>query len=103
MTVISSPALTRFGPVSETPVSVRRRMSIASCTEQHPPRISARSLAHGCPYQKQLYRLSCPETVVAWHRRGCRPFWTWKSRRRSGPTGSDFLKCLTEVLLVDLS
>ncbi len=25
-----------------------------------------------------------PETVVAWHRRGFRAFWTWKSRRR-GP------------------
>ena len=33
---------------------------------------------------KQLYTLSCPETVVAWHRRGFRPFWTWKSRRRTG-------------------
>ena len=25
-----------------------------------------------------------PETVVAWHRRGFRLFWTWKSRRRRG-------------------
>ena len=25
-----------------------------------------------------------PETVVAWHRRGFRLFWTWKSRRRTG-------------------
>jgi putative transposase len=25
-----------------------------------------------------------PETVVGWHRRGFRLFWTWKSRRRSG-------------------
>src|SRR5262245_41563142 len=24
-----------------------------------------------------------PETVVAWHRRGLRLFWTWKSRRRT--------------------
>jgi hypothetical protein len=23
-----------------------------------------------------------PETVLAWHRRGFRLFWTWKSRRR---------------------
>lgn len=30
------------------------------------------------------------ETVIAWHRRGFRLFWTWKSRRRPGqrlPTG----------------
>ena len=28
-----------------------------------------------------------PETVVGWHRRGFRPFWTWKSRRRTGRPG----------------
>jgi putative transposase len=26
-----------------------------------------------------------PETVVAWHRKGFRLFWTWKSRRLTGP------------------
>jgi hypothetical protein len=25
-----------------------------------------------------------PETVVAWHRKGFRLFWAWKSRRRAG-------------------
>ena len=29
-----------------------------------------------------------PETVLAWHRRGFRLLWTWKSRRRLGSTGS---------------
>lgn len=28
-----------------------------------------------------------PETVVAWHRRGFRLFWTWKSRRHTGRPG----------------
>jgi transposase InsO family protein len=28
-----------------------------------------------------------PETVLAWHRRACRLFWTWKSRRRLGRPG----------------
>jgi hypothetical protein len=28
-----------------------------------------------------------PETVVAWHRRGFRLYWTWKSRRRTGRHG----------------
>ena len=28
-----------------------------------------------------------PETVVAWHRRGFRLFWTWKSRQRTGRPG----------------
>ena len=25
-----------------------------------------------------------PETVMGWHRRGFRLFWTWKSRHRTG-------------------
>jgi putative transposase len=29
-----------------------------------------------------------PETVVGWHRRGFRLFWTWKSRRRTGRPGT---------------
>ena len=28
-----------------------------------------------------------PQTVVAWHRRGFRLYWTWKSRRRTGRPG----------------
>lgn len=28
-----------------------------------------------------------PETVLAWHRRGFRLFWTWRSRRRLGRPG----------------
>ena len=28
-----------------------------------------------------------PETVLAWHRRGFRVFWTWKSRYRTGHHG----------------
>jgi transposase InsO family protein len=28
-----------------------------------------------------------PETVLAWHRRGFRLFWTWRSRRRMGRQG----------------
>jgi putative transposase len=28
-----------------------------------------------------------PETVLAWHRRGFRLFWTWKSRQRNGRPG----------------
>jgi hypothetical protein len=28
-----------------------------------------------------------PETVIAWHRRGFRLFWTWKSRHRPGRPG----------------
>jgi hypothetical protein len=36
------------------------------------------------PGWRSASRLVTPATVVAWHRQGLRPFWTWKSRRRSG-------------------
>lgn len=36
-----------------------------------------------------------PETVIGWHRRGFRVFWTWKSRHRSGrPTVASDIKTL---------
>ena len=40
-----------------------------------------------------------PETVVAWHRRGFRLFWTWKSRRRLGrPTASADVRALIRTM-----
>jgi putative transposase len=36
-----------------------------------------------------------PETVIAWHRRGCRVLWAWKSRRRAGrPSASPDVRAL---------
>jgi len=36
-----------------------------------------------------------PETVLAWHRRGFRLFWAWRSRRRLGrPTVPQDLRVL---------
>jgi hypothetical protein len=40
-----------------------------------------------------------PETVIAWHRRGCRWFWTWKSRRRAGrPTAPADVRVLIRTM-----
>jgi hypothetical protein len=40
-----------------------------------------------------------PETVIAWHRRGVRLFWTWKSRRRSGrPTVPTDVRALIRTM-----
>jgi putative transposase len=40
-----------------------------------------------------------PETVVAWHRRGFRFVWTWKSRRRTGrPTAPADLRALIRTM-----
>src|SRR5882762_3422059 len=36
-----------------------------------------------------------PETVIAWHRKGFRLYWTWKSRLREGrPKASDEVRNL---------
>jgi putative transposase len=40
-----------------------------------------------------------PETVIAWHRRGLRLFWTWKSRRRTGrPTVPSDVRALIRTM-----
>jgi len=40
-----------------------------------------------------------PETVIAWHRRGFRLWWTWKSRRRMGrPTVPTDIRTLIRTM-----
>jgi putative transposase len=40
-----------------------------------------------------------PETVIAWHRRGFRLWWTWKSRRRIGrPTAPADIRALIRTM-----
>ena len=40
-----------------------------------------------------------PETVIAWHRRGVRLWWTWKSRRRRGrPTTPTDVRTLIRTM-----
>jgi hypothetical protein len=40
-----------------------------------------------------------PQTVIAWHRRGFRLFWTWKSRRRTGrPTVPSHVRALIRTM-----
>jgi len=41
-------------------------------------------LAHAWCGWRSAVDIVKPETVVAWHRRGFRLFWTWRSRRRTG-------------------
>jgi len=33
---------------------------------------------------RSALRIVKPETVIAWHRKGCRLYWSWKSRSRQG-------------------
>ncbi len=41
-------------------------------------------LSHTWPGWHSAVHVIKPETVIAWHRRGFRLFWTWKSRHRIG-------------------
>ena len=39
-----------------------------------------------------------PETVIAWHRRAFRAFWTWKSRRIGRPSVSPDVRALIRTM-----
>lgn len=39
-----------------------------------------------------------PETVIAWHRKGFRLLWTWKSRRRGRPQLSADIRSLIRTM-----
>jgi transposase InsO family protein len=41
-------------------------------------------LSHAWGGWRSAVHIVKPETVIAWHRRGFRLFWTWKSRHRTG-------------------
>ena len=41
-------------------------------------------LSRSWPGWRQALVIVKPETVIAWHRRGFRLFWTWKSRQHTG-------------------
>ena len=36
------------------------------------------------PNGREMLVIVTPETVIGWHRKGFRVYWTWKSRRRGG-------------------
>jgi putative transposase len=42
-----------------------------------------------------------PETVVAWHRKGFRLFWTWKSRRTGRPPVAPDMRALIRQMAED--
>jgi hypothetical protein len=39
------------------------------------------------PEWRRWLRILKPDTIVRWHRSAFARYWTWKSRRRPGPTG----------------
>ena len=41
-------------------------------------------LSRFLPNWREMLVIVKPETVIGWHRKGFRLYWTWKSRRRRG-------------------
>jgi hypothetical protein len=44
-------------------------------------------LSHAWDGWRSAVHIVTPETIITWHRRGFRPFWTWRSRHRTGCPG----------------
>jgi len=69
-----------------SPTPAGRHQSITSPTSSshvcRPPPVGW--LAHAWRGWRTAVHIVTPETVVTWHRRGFRLFWTWKSRHRTG-------------------
>jgi putative transposase len=56
-------------------------------------------LSRSLPSWRTALVIVKPETVIAWHRRGFRMFWRWKSRRRIGrPTMSADVRTLIRTM-----
>ncbi len=60
-----------------------------------PDRILWAWLSYAWPGWRSAVRIVRPDTVIAWHPRGVRLFWTWKSRHRLGrPTVPHAIRAL---------
>ena len=56
-------------------------------------------LARAWPEWRTALVIIKPETVIAWHRRGFRLFWTWRSRKRTGrPTVPTDVRALIRAM-----
>src|SRR5262245_14695352 len=69
-----------LGPPPSTPGAPTLTPSAVAPDENGPPAW----LSQTWPSWRTALVIVKPETVLAWHRRGVRLWWTWKSRRRIG-------------------
>ena len=71
-------------------IALRHQLDVVLRPARPPPRLMLRDrvlwvwLSRIWSGWKAALRIVQPETVIAWHRRGWRRYWTWRSRRR-GP------------------
>src|SRR5882672_8379988 len=69
-------------------VNILRRRAPGRTQLSNPDRLVFVWLYRLCPTVVDAVAIIRPETLIRWHRRGCKAFWRWKSRSRGGrPTG----------------
>lgn len=74
-------------------LALRHQLVVVSRSRRRRPRLTAADrilwawLSRTWGGWRSVVRIVQPETVLAWHRRGFRLFWTWKCRHRSGRPG----------------
>jgi hypothetical protein len=74
-------------------LALRHQLAVVSRTRRPHLRLTSTDrvlwtwLSRTWPGWRSALHIVKPETVVGWHRRGFRLFWTWKSRRCTGRPG----------------
>jgi hypothetical protein len=74
-------------------LALRHQLAVVNRTRRPPLRLTPTDralwawLSRTWPGWRSVLHIVKPETVVGWHRRGFRLFWTWKSGRRTGRPG----------------
>jgi putative transposase len=86
-------------------LALRHQLQVLERSRRCRPRLSRADrllwvwLSHAWPDWRTALVIVKPETVIAWHRRGFRLFWRWKSRRRMGrPTVPDDIRTLIRTM-----
>jgi len=70
-------------------LALRQQLAVLRRSTKRPKLIHADrafwvALARLCPDWQHALILVKPETVIGWHRKGFKLYWTWKSRSRGG-------------------
>ena len=73
-------------------IALRHQLAVLNRSRPRPRFTSADRmfwawLVHAWHGWRSTMHIVTPETVIGWHRRGFRLFWTWKSRQRTGRPG----------------
>ncbi len=64
----------------------------------HVELLALRHQVHVIARSRPLRVIVKPETVIAWHRRGFRRFWAWRSRRLGRPSVAQEVRALIRTM-----